>query len=55
MKSRLANLLVCPLDRTPLRLVAWESSGDEITTGVLAKFAKLVQGAEKGAVTNVRL
>jgi hypothetical protein len=24
-------------------------------SGVLAKFARMVQGAEKGAVTNVRL
>ena len=37
------------------RRVGWKPNPPRYTTGVLAKFAKLVQGAEKGAVTNVRL
>ncbi|MEY2766888.1 MAG: dihydroxy-acid dehydratase [Actinomycetota bacterium] len=37
------------------RRVGWKPNPPRYTSGVLAKFAKLVQGAEKGAVTNVRL
>ncbi|MEY4032016.1 MAG: dihydroxy-acid dehydratase [Actinomycetota bacterium] len=37
------------------RKVGWKPNPPRYTSGVLAKFAKLVQGAEKGAVTNVRL
>jgi uncharacterized protein YbaR (Trm112 family)/SAM-dependent methyltransferase len=42
MKPRLAELLVCPLDRTPLRLVVWESAGEEITTGGLVNDARKI-------------
>ena len=37
------------------RKVGWKPNPPRYTSGVLAKFAKLVQGAEKGAVTNVSL
>ena len=37
------------------RKVGWKPNPPRYTSGVLAKFAKLVQGSEKGAVTNVRL
>jgi dihydroxy-acid dehydratase len=33
----------------------WVPNPPRYRSGVLAKFAKMVQGAEKGAVTNVRL
>jgi len=35
------------------RKVGWKPMAPRYTTGVLAKFAKLVQGADKGAITNV--
>ncbi len=34
------------------RKVGWKPMAPRYTTGVLAKFAKLVQGADKGAITN---
>jgi dihydroxy-acid dehydratase len=34
------------------RKVGWQPNPPRYTTGVLAKFARLVQGAEKGAITN---
>jgi dihydroxy-acid dehydratase len=34
------------------RKVGWKPNPPRYTTGVLAKFAKLVQGAETGAITN---
>ena len=37
------------------RKVGWTPNPPRYTSGVLAKFAKLVQGAEKGAITNVSL
>ena len=37
------------------RKVGWKPNPPRYTSGVLAKFAKLVQGAEKGAITNVSL
>ena len=37
------------------RKVGWKPNPPRYTTGVLAKFAKLVQGADKGAITNVSL
>ncbi len=37
------------------RKVGWQPSPPRYTSGVLAKFAKLVQGAEKGAITNISL
>ena len=37
------------------RKVGWKPNPPRYTSGVLAKFARLVQGAEKGAVTNVSL
>ena len=37
------------------RREGWSPNPPRYTSGVLAKFAKMVQGAEKGAVTNVRL
>jgi len=46
------NLLV---DEATLaeRRKGWKPNPPRYTSGVLAKFAKLVQGAEKGAITNV--
>jgi dihydroxy-acid dehydratase len=35
------------------RREGWEPNAPRYTTGVLAKYAKLAQGAEKGAITNV--
>jgi dihydroxy-acid dehydratase len=35
------------------RRKGWKPNPPRYTSGVLAKFAKLVQGAEKGAITNV--
>jgi dihydroxy-acid dehydratase len=37
------------------RKVGWKPNPPRYTSGVLAKFARLVQGAERGAVTNVSL
>ena len=37
------------------RREGWAPNPPRYTSGVLAKFAKMVQGADKGAVTNVRL
>ena len=37
------------------RRVGWKPNPPRYTSGVLAKFARLVQGAEKGATTNVQL
>ncbi|MEY2966022.1 MAG: dihydroxy-acid dehydratase [Actinomycetota bacterium] len=34
------------------RKVGWQPNPPRYTTGVLAKFARLVQGAERGAITN---
>ena len=34
------------------RKVGWKPNPPRYTTGVLAKFAMLVQGADKGAITN---
>ena len=43
------------VDETELaqRRVGWEPIAPRYTSGVLAKYAKLAQGAEKGAITNV--
>jgi dihydroxy-acid dehydratase len=35
------------------RREGWEPNAPRYTTGVLAKYAKLAQGAEKGAITNI--
>ena len=35
------------------RQQGWKPLPPRYTSGVLAKFARLVQGAEKGAITNV--
>ena len=37
------------------RRAGWKPNPPRYTSGVLAKFARLVQGAERGAVTNVSL
>ncbi len=37
------------------RKVGWQPNPPRYTSGVLAKFAKLVQGADKGAITNISL
>jgi dihydroxy-acid dehydratase len=34
------------------RKVGWKSNPPRYTTGVLGKYAKLVQGADTGAITN---
>ncbi|MBX3286946.1 MAG: dihydroxy-acid dehydratase, partial [Actinobacteria bacterium] len=36
------------------RREGWTPLGSSYTTGVLGKYAKLVQGAETGAITNPR-
>jgi dihydroxy-acid dehydratase len=35
------------------RREGWEPNAPRYTSGVLAKYAKLAQGAEKGAITNI--
>jgi dihydroxy-acid dehydratase len=46
------DLLVDPAELEK-RKVGWKPNPARYTTGVLAKFAKLVQGAETGAITNI--
>jgi dihydroxy-acid dehydratase len=48
------DVLVDPAEMARRR-EGWAPNPPRYTSGVLAKFAKMVQGADKGAVTNVRL
>jgi dihydroxy-acid dehydratase len=48
------DVLVDPAEMARRRQ-GWVPNPPRYTSGVLAKFAKMVQGADKGAVTNVRL
>lgn len=50
--TKTLDLLVSDGEMTA-RKKGWAPNPPRYTTGVLAKFAKLVQGAEKGAITNV--
>lgn len=50
--TKTLDLLVSDEEMTA-RKKGWAPNPPRYTTGVLAKFAKLVQGAEKGAITNV--
>ena len=50
--SKTLDLLVSEQEMAE-RKKGWVPNPPRYTTGVLAKFAKLVQGAEKGAVTNI--
>ena len=52
--SKSLDVLVDPAEMTRRR-DGWVPNPPRYRSGVLAKFAKMVQGAEKGAVTNVRL
>ena len=52
--SKSLDVLVDPAEMEK-RKVGWTPNPPRYTSGVLAKFAKLVQGAEKGAITNVSL
>ena len=52
--SKSLDLLVDPAELEK-RKAGWKPNPPRYVSGVLAKFAKLVQGAEKGATTNVRL
>ena len=52
--SKSLDVLVDPAEMTRRR-DGWAPNPPRYRSGVLAKFAKMVQGAEKGAVTNVRL
>ena len=54
MPTKALDLLV-DADELEKRKVGWKPNPPRYTSGVLAKFAKLVQGAEKGATTNVSL
>ncbi|MEY3806792.1 MAG: dihydroxy-acid dehydratase [Actinomycetota bacterium] len=49
--TKALDLLVDPAE-IEKRKVGWTPNPPRYTTGVLAKFAKLVQGAERGAITN---
>jgi len=49
--SKTLDVLVDPSEMEK-RKVGWKPNPPRYTTGVLAKFAKLVQGAETGAITN---
>ena len=50
--TKTLDLLVDPAELEK-RKVSWKPNPARYTTGVLAKFAKLVQGAETGAITNI--
>ena len=50
--TKALDLLVDPAELEK-RKVGWKPNPARYTTGVLAKFAKLVQGAETGAITNI--
>ena len=50
--SKTLDLLVSEQEMAE-RKKGWVPNPPRYTTGVLAKFSKLVQGAEKGAVTNI--
>ncbi len=50
--TKALDLLVDPAELEK-RKVGWKPNAPRYTTGVLAKFAKLVQGAETGAITNI--
>ena len=52
--SKSLDLLVDPAE-IEKRKVGWKPNPPRYTSGVLAKFARLVQGAEKGATTNISL
>ncbi len=52
VSSKTLDLLVSD-EEMAARKKGWAPNPPRYTSGVLAKFAKLVQGAEKGAVTNV--
>ena len=49
--SKTLDLMVSP-DELALRTNGWTPNAPRYTTGVLGKYAKLVQGAETGAITN---
>jgi dihydroxy-acid dehydratase len=49
--SKRLDLLVSD-DEMAKRKVGWKPNPPRYTTGVLGKYAKLVQGAETGAITN---
>jgi dihydroxy-acid dehydratase len=40
-------------DELANRRKGWKPNAPRYTSGVLAKYAKLVQGAETGAITNI--
>jgi dihydroxy-acid dehydratase len=46
------NLLVSD-DEIANRRKGWKPNAPRYTSGVLGKYAKLVQGAETGAITNI--
>jgi dihydroxy-acid dehydratase len=50
--TKALDLLVDPSE-IEKRKVGWKPNPPRYTSGVLAKFAKLVQGAETGAITNI--
>ncbi|MGA1361837.1 MAG: dihydroxy-acid dehydratase [Ilumatobacteraceae bacterium] len=52
--SKSLDVLVDPAEMER-RKAGWKPNPPRYTSGVLAKFARLVQGAERGAVTNVSL
>ena len=52
--AKALDILVDPAE-IMRRREGWVPNPPRYTSGVLAKFAKMVQGADKGAVTNVRL
>jgi dihydroxy-acid dehydratase len=45
------DLLISP-EELAKRKKGWKPNPPRYTSGVLAKFAKLVQGADRGAITN---
>ena len=52
VKSLKLDLLVSDSDLTKRKL-GWKPNPPRYTSGVLAKFAKLAQGADRGAITNI--
>jgi dihydroxy-acid dehydratase len=45
--------LMVPDDELARRRVGWQPLAPRYTSGVLAKYARLAQGADKGAITNI--
>ena len=52
MPTKLASTCWSTTASSPRAAGSWQPNPPRYTTGVLGKYAKLVQGAETGAITN---